>query len=220
MPIDHIETMTRHLADGLREHRRTLAWPHCPWVGAVGSVLLDIIYELSWLAHRLPLSQEHRMVVVAISDRLAARHNVFWAGVATSSNADQAHSIELISKLHWHAASVLADLVLDADVQPCESSSGPHLQDGLTIVDELCQADILYSVLIWPLVVLSTAIHTHDQMVAYKAVAAKALKVSGLTGEEQMSFLVDKIFELRLVAPRTSSAKEVLRFIASSGVLF
>lgn len=220
LPESHIETMIQRLTVGLQQIDRDLTWGYCPWIGPIGPQLFVMMYRLSWLAHRLPLSDEDHSKVAAMSDSLAAGHEPPWLGCEPPGDPTQCRHIELTSRLHWHAISLLADLVrgFDCPIDACSSSL--HFQEGLSIAAELCDANVLHAVLIWPLVILSTSIDTHGQMRLYKTVVAKVLNASGLIAGERISALVEGVFQLRLSSPDTLSARDVLGFISSSGVLF
>lgn len=219
LPSDHIGKMTQRLSKALRKLGLSLTWQHCPWIGPIGPALLEKMFILSQMAHRLPPRGQDHLDAVRISESLEDGPSSPWSESVPPQDREQLRHIELSSRLYWHATALLCDLVLCEYLHLLPQSSITHFQEGTEILLELSQTNLMQSVLLWPLIVLGTAIDTYDQMMQFRSIIAGVSESCGLTASNRVSALLEGMFQLKLTSPGAVSAKDLFRFVASQGIV-
>lgn len=122
----------------------------CPWIGCIGTKLCDLVFKLSWLINRCPLSPADRVKeqeltrVLANSDELI---NEEWL-----DDAQIPHAVQQTRSLYLLACRLLTVLLCPS--LPLEIAS--ISTRGISIISDILAEGVPKPLMLWPLAILGS----------------------------------------------------------------
>ena len=219
LPLDYMSFLLRHFKSGLSEFRLEFSVGDCPWIGYLGNDLLDKMYRLSWLAHKLPLRSERLAEGIAISRFFAewTEPSAYYADAEDCARSEYHIQARRLLRAHVIACRLLSRMVLASDANMEVLQEYEKLNESVALLDKVCERVEMTASVLWPLLIFSMLISTQFELETCQMIASRAVRCAGPGVVKHLLALQEDIFALR-----TSSGcilvSDVLQLVTSRSV--
>jgi hypothetical protein len=218
-PLDYVSNMQRHLATALGRLGLPMNLRTCSWTGSITQRLVNEVYRLSWLAHRLPLRDHDAEEALSVKRRLEAWHcpDFDQEGVREAAARDAYK----IATSFWHACRSLCTLLLSTLPGGTAGSFSAHevyYREGINLVEEVSKQEVLKPILIWPLVVLGFQAPSEAEMDRCEDIARRVSVTAGKETAARGISGIKAVYALREERGADMTAREMMRVVQSQQI--
>ncbi|KAF7190556.1 hypothetical protein HII31_07715 [Pseudocercospora fuligena] len=219
LPLDYMSFLLRHFKSGLTEHKLEFNVGDCPWIGYLGDDLLDKMYRLSWLAHKLPLRSERLAEGIAISRFFGewTEPTAYYADAEDWARSEYHIQARRLLKAHLIACRLMSKLVLAPDANMEVLQEHENLNKGVALLDQVCQRVEMTASVLWPLLIFSMLISTPFELETCQMIASRAVRCAGPGVVKHLLALQEDIFALRS-SNGCILVSDMLRLVTSNSV--
>jgi hypothetical protein len=218
LPRDHVDSRLQLFQAGLVGLQRSPS--ACPWIGPIGIRTILTVYHLSWLAHRLPLGNEHASEVHGILERLSLDRQKLSKVIGNAA----AVGCRALQDAYIAACMQLANSLLRLSVHHLgpDANDSSYKVSGITCVTTAmlaCEERALSS-LLWPAIVLGLGCTTEEECRAYRRILQQLIPHAGGEAVVRSQSMLEDVWVLTCGGDTSQvSGKKLLDIVASYKVV-
>ncbi|KAK4557063.1 hypothetical protein LTR86_006044 [Recurvomyces mirabilis] len=184
----------------------------CPWIGPVTFRLIEIVFELSWLAHRLPLSTYYLSKIVSMRDE------VEWLHLATvQSGSSPFSSMEnpaIVRGAYTYACAYLCTVLIEISSLDSVGLNGSRY---LALGHELIHLalgrkdDAFPDTIFWPVAILGTGACSQEEQNIYRSALEQLERTSGREAVSRVASMLTDIWTTRNDSSQRGHSAHILK---------
>ncbi|KAI5363631.1 hypothetical protein Slin14017_G055950 [Septoria linicola] len=216
-PIDYVRQLVDQHENDLRAFGVIPSLRIRPWIGIIGTDMVDTMYRLSWLAHRVSLDESDSQKAADI----AAWLELWQVPEVEGGGADEG-AIEYArgtGRAYWHSCSLLCRLL-----RPYGSGYNDaeflthHKQEGMAVVDLLSRKHPMSLAVTSPRLVLSLTLDSEHELHHRKATLQRLADALGYEITLRVARMLDNLYDWAISRSGLPDMRGLMEFITSQNL--